>query len=382
MSKKVLMATANYWTSPYYVGSHHYAKFFADNGWKVLFVSDPISPFHFLVKSGKRETLERYKIYRGEIKSGYGNVRIYVPFTLFTPNEKPLFSSHFVANNWHKLTVPDIGKYVEKIGFDKVDLLWFDSFVQHFWINKIRYKKSIFRVADKSAFKKINPALRKLEKDLISKVDFLIYTAKSLELYLSGYKDKLVYIPNGVNIEYFLKSDRTMPEELGNIPKPIAIYIGAISDWFDVDLLSEVVRKCRDISFVLIGQRNIDISKLQKEPNIYYLGKKDYSEISKYMYNSNVGIIPFNVQHPVIECVNPLKLYEYMACELPVVATKWKELELIRSPAYLAEDADDFTNALKEALKEKYISKYLKFAKSNTWEERFKRLAKICLGSK
>ena len=103
------------------------------------------------------------------------------------------------------------------------------------------------------------------------------------------------------------------------------------------------------------------------------------SEIARYMYNSNVGIITFDTRHPVVETVNPLKLYEYMACRLPVVATKWKELELINSPAYLADNVNDFVDGLKKSLKQKDREKYIQFAKNNTWEERFKKLNKICL---
>lgn len=382
MSKKVLVAAANYWTSPYHVGSHQFAKLFVKNEWKVLFVSDPISPFHFLMRNDREQVLNRYAIYKNKVDSGYKNLKIYVPMALFTPNEKPLFNTYFVANYWHNLTNPNIFRYVKRIGFDKVDLLWFDSVVQHFWINEIEYKKSILRVADKSAFKKNTLVIKKLEKDLMNRVDYIVYVAKSMKAYLSRYEDKLVYIPNGVDTEHFLKSDRTMPKDLGDIPRPIAVYVGAISDWFGVAFLLEVAQKCKDVSFVLIGKANINISKLWKQPNVYYLGKRDYSEIPKYMYNSDVGIITFDVQHPVVESINPLKLYEYMVCGLPVVATKWKELELINSPAYLAEDSNDFVNELRNALQERNKEKCVQFAQNNAWEERYKKLNKICLNSK
>jgi len=381
-NKKILIAAGNYWTSPYHVGSHQFAKLFTSKGWQVLFVSDPISPFHFLMRNNREEVLERYRIHKNKVNSGYKDLRIYVPMTLFTPNEKPLFKTYFVAKYWHNLTIPNLGGYVKRIGFDKVDLLWFDSVAQYFWINKIEYKKSILRVADKSAFRKDTLAIKKLEKELLDKVDNIIYAAKSMKAYLNEYEYKLLYIPNGVNIEHFLKSDRTMPKDFRDIPKPIAIYVGAISDWFGIDFLLEVAQKYKDLSFVLIGKAKIDISKLHKQPNIYYLGKRDYSEIPRYMYNSDIGIITFDVQHPGVESINPLKLYEYMTCRLPVVATKWRELELINSPAYLAKDPDDFINGLKKAIQEKDRDKYLQFAKNNTWEERYKKLNKICLNSK
>lgn len=373
------MATANHWTSPYHVGSHQFARLFVEDGWEVLFVSDPISPFHFLMRRDRKQVLERYAIYKNKVNSDYKNLKIYVPMALCTPNEKPLFNTYFVANYWPKLTIPNVSRYIEEIGFGKVDLLWFDSFVQHFWIDKIRFRQSILRVADKSVFKKINPHLKRLENKLINRVDFVVYTARTLESYLPQCANKLRFVPNGVDIAHFITSDKTMPEDLRNIPKPIALYVGAIMEWFAADLLLEVAQKCRDISFVLIGKANIDTSKLQKEANIYDLGTRDYAEIPKYMHGSDVGIIPFDVQHPVVEAVNPLKLYEYMAAGLPVVATKWKELELVNSPAYLAEDSDEFADALKNALREGNRDKYVRFAQANTWRKRYKRVKEICL---
>ena len=48
MSKKILMAVANYYTSSFQVGSHHFARTFEKIGYQVLFISNPISPIHTL----------------------------------------------------------------------------------------------------------------------------------------------------------------------------------------------------------------------------------------------------------------------------------------------------------------------------------------------
>lgn len=377
MSKKILIAATNYWTSPYQVGSHHYARIFAKNGWEVLFVSDPISPFHFMSEN-KSDVLERYKIYRGIKKSSEKNIRIYVPMALFTINERPVFNSRFITNNWHRTTCPNVIKYVDKIGFGEVDLLWFDSITQYFWINAIKYRKSVFRVSDKlDSFKKIGKNAKNLERELMNKVDYIIYTSRVLETYLKGYEHKMIHISNGVNIDHFLNSRQDIPEDLKVIPRPRAIYVGAIDEWFDIDLLSNVAKKCREISFIVIGNSRIDLSKLINLSNVFLLGKKDYKEIPAYMYNSNVGIIPFNKNHPIVQSINPIKLYEYMSCGLPVVATRWKELEIIKSPAYLADNVNSFIEGLKTALQDINKDKYLKFAKTNSWDLRYKDVIKF-----
>jgi len=376
LPKKILIAASNYWSSPYQVGSHHYARIFAKKGWQVLFVSDPISPFHFLLKD-KIQLRERYGIYKG-IGKDDNNIKTYVPMALITPNEKPIFRSEIISNKWYKFTFPNLIRYSKKIGFGEVDLLWFDSIIQHFWIKEIKHKKSILRVADKiDSFKKINSNLKKMESQLMENVDFIIYTAKILRTYLKGKEEKIHHISNGVNLEHFLKANRSIPEDFKSIPEPRAIYIGAIEEWFDVDLLYEIALKRNNISFVIIGNPAIDLSKISKLSNVFILGRKDYKDIPAFLYNSDIGIIPFKLDHPIVNSINPIKLYEYMACGLPVVASKWKELEIINSPAYLAEDQDSFLKGLDKFLKGYDSQRSIKFSKSNSWESRYLEINKL-----
>ena len=381
-NKKILIAATNYWTSPYQVGSHHYAKIFAKNNWEVLFVSDPISPFHFLTKN-KNQVIERYKIYKNKVNSGFNNINIYLPFSLFTPNEKFFLNTKFVAYNWQNFTIPNISKYAKSIGFGEVDILWFDSISQYFWINAIKYKKSILRIADKvDAFKKVGKELKMLEEKLKDNSNYIFYTAKTLENYIEEkYKFKSFYLPNGVDFEHFVDYKKDLPQEFKSIPKPIAIYVGAIEEWFGVDFLYDVAKKCKDVSFVIVGNPNINILKLQNLKNIYFLGKKSYEDIPNYVNNSDVGIIIFNTNHPVVKTVNPIKLYEYFACGLPVVATKWDELEKLNTPAYLANNTDEFSSYIYKSIKEGKNKNYIDFAKKNSWDERFKEIIKIIEGN-
>jgi len=378
MPKKILIAAANYWNSPYQVGSHHYGRIFAKNGWEVLFVSDPISPIHFLARRDE-QLKERYKIYKGLYENDIKNVKAYVPMALITPNEKPVFNTGFVARHWHNLTVPNVVRYAREAGFGEVDILWLDSISQKFWIDSINYKRSIIRISDRlDAFKKINKNMKKLEQELMDKADFILYTARSLESYVSKNKQKSFFIPNGVDINNFINSTKKMPGDMQAIPAPRAVYVGAIDEWFDTELLFEVAGKLSEVSFILIGSPNIDINKLKKRSNIYLLGRKKYSDIPKYLYNCDAGIIPFKKAHPVVNSVNPIKLYEYMICGLPPVATEWEELKLLESPAYLARNVEEFENLLRLALKDMDREKFINFARLNTWEERFKKIIYLC----
>ena len=60
--KKLIVASANHWHSPFQVGSHHLARGFVNAGWDVAFVSDPLSPWHVLGGNYTR-LQERYRLY-------------------------------------------------------------------------------------------------------------------------------------------------------------------------------------------------------------------------------------------------------------------------------------------------------------------------------
>ncbi|MBE0449011.1 MAG: glycosyltransferase, partial [Actinobacteria bacterium] len=253
--KKILVASANHWTSSFQVGTHHLARGFVEAGWDVAFISAPISPLH-LLGGINQELCERFAIYRS---SGYydrgGHLWTYVPAALLAPHNKPLLRTRWVHWHWASLTWPNVVKKVIRAGFGEVDLLYFDSIHQLFWLNYIAHKKSLLRVADNNAgFERSTPAARELERELVQSVDAVIYTAEQLKEYVESMKPKrMLHVPNGVNFKHFANGPRSLPSEYNDIPKPIAIYVGAIDVWFDYELVNQAAQELPEVSFVLIG---------------------------------------------------------------------------------------------------------------------------------
>ena len=380
MGKKLLMACANYWTSPIHVGSHHIAGFFLAKGWEVAFVSDPISPFH-LLRGLTPELAQRYRLYRkGGAREHSGNLWAYAPLALCTPHNKPLLRSGFVHKNWYKTTCPGIVNLVENKGFKNPDLLYIDSVAQHFWIDKLNYGQAVFRVADNNAgFAKSTPAAKTFEKKIARQADCVIYSAAGLKDYVLAMRPRKTYhMPNGVDFERFLNAVRAMPSDLKEIPRPIAVYAGDLAEWFDYGLVNEAAAKLPEVSFVLIGPDAFARGKIDKLPNLHLLGKKNYEDIPRYLYNADVGIIPFDVKkYPeLVNNINPLKLYEYMACGLPTVATRWAELEALAPPAHLAGTRGEIINGLRSALSKGKADreKYIAYARNKNWPEQLNGL--------
>ena len=350
MSKKVLMAVANYYTSPFQVGSHHYARAFEKLGYEVLFISNPISPIHKIF-ANSNELKERERIYKKGGESA-GGIFYYVPYSLFTPQNKPFLSSNFVLNNWQNFTRPNLLNFIKKQGFGEVDILWFDSPLFGFLLDAIAYKKSILRIADYAkGFGAVSDAQFKAEINIANKVDTVIYTAKNLKEKYDQIKDKskMKYVPNGIDLDFFKAADRSLPPQLEDIPEPRVIYVGAIHDWFDVDLVYYCAKNLSNYNFIIIGPEQKDLSLLKKLKNIHILGSIPYAKIPAFLYNSQVGIIPFNVKdYPdLVNSINPLKMYEYLACGLRVVSVEWEQIRDMSDIIYLVNTKDEFCNAIK-----------------------------------
>ncbi|REJ11976.1 MAG: glycosyl transferase [Bacillaceae bacterium] len=371
--KKILMFTANYWNSPFKVGSHHIAENLTQKGWHVGYVSDPISPFHFL--NWNFQLKDRLKIFSSGGRFEKKNLWTYVPFSFITPNNKPLLRHNYVYKNWVKYTVPSLYNTIKKNGFHDVDILYFDSAIFEPILDKIKYKKSVFRIADNYAgFDKYNNNLDEAIDRLSKKVDTVLYTAFSLKDYVSKFSPKdLFYFPNGVDFKHFNKNNLPKPHEFNKISNPIVLYIGAIDVWFDFDLLNFLVKSLPQLEFVLIGPKEIAEKRLEKRDNLHLLGRKAFEDLPKYIQHSDVGIIPFDIKNygTLVNNINPLKLYEYMAGGLPVVSVEWSELKHLKSPAYLSRSYEEFKNNLITALQEKKEKSYYQnYARNFDWSTR------------
>ena len=158
-------------------------------------------------------------------------------------------------------------------------------------------------------------------------------------------------------------------------------YIGAIAEWFDYELIMEAAQALPKVSFVLIGPDKMAKERLKSLNNIYLLGRKNYQDIPAYLHNADLGIIPFDVKkYPdLVNSINPLKLYEYMACGLPTVATEWAELKQLNSPAILSKDDSEFINSVVNIIHNKQIAKdyYIDYARQNKWNYKVQELVEF-----
>ncbi|XAL98209.1 glycosyltransferase [Phycisphaeraceae bacterium D3-23] len=356
MTKRCLWAANAYWETPLRVGANHYARRLAQRGWEVAFVSEPVSPLHLLRSQGRGEAFDRLRDWwAGGGRDVEGNLFHYSPMTLLPHATPPGLRSRFTLDHWHRFTLPGVVRKLKREGFGQVDLLVVDAVRQGIWLDHITHDTSVLRVTDRlEAFPAVSHAMVQREHALIPRVDHVVYTAATLEEHVLRAKPQAAtYVPNGADVGHFLRDKHDAPPappaEFADIDAPIAVYVGAIASWFDAGLLSDTAAQLPGVTFVVIGPVDTDVSALRALSNVKLLGRRPYDALPGYLQHADVGLIPFK-RNALVDGVSPIKLYEYLASGLPVVATRWAELERVEPPAALCADAGGFVAAVREAL--------------------------------
>jgi glycosyltransferase involved in cell wall biosynthesis len=375
---RILMASYFDWGSPLHLGTHNLAAAFVNAGWDVAFVATALA----LPQAARdwRDFKARAARYspRGRQWMG-GRLWAYMPLALLTPHNVPLLRSKLVHRNWQRLTLPNVVRTVHSRGFGEVDLLYIDSPLQAFWLSRVEHRASIARITDRNAgYLGSASQWHIMERKLVRSVDVVAHTSSGLgsELRAQGARH-VVYLPNGVDIAHFVEGDRSNPPEYIGLARPIAVYVGSLDEWFDYGAVTAAAKSLPDVSFVIIGPSQHAKSKLQDCSNVILLGPRPFSELPRYLHNADIGLIPRNARSrgELVHAMHPLKLYEYMVCGLPVVATRLDELERLNSPAILCADRDSFVTAIRETLSsppDPMLS--LEFARQADWSLRVKTL--------
>jgi len=379
--RSALLCSGHHWRAEIQVGTHHFARQLIRRGWQVDFLSAPVTPFHL---AGVRHSQDHRRRFATWWQHGCAdldtNLYPYTPLTLLPLSSVLGLRYDFVLRNWQHATVPRLSGYLRRRGPDwKPDLLMVDTALFSFIFDWIQPLRSVFRIADYNpAFASATPQLTRIEREGVGKADLAVYTAPLLADYVATLSPRRsIFIPNGVDLSHYRQSALDPPREYSLIPAPRAVYVGALRQWFDYDLVNRLAAAMPNLSFVIIGADHSG-GRFTTAPNLHLLGQRPYSDLPAYLQAADVGIIPFDRDNhaALVDQVNPLKLYEYVACGLPVVSTAWHTLRQVASPAILCETFDQWVNGLTLAIADrKEIGRQSsQFAEGCDWSGRLDQL--------
>lgn len=363
-------------TSPEHVG----VSFAQAN--KVLFIETFGSRTPCLERGHMKRVGNRLKNwFRGIQKQNFkqGQFYIYSPIVLMLNFRPLLFINALIFINILK-------RLIKKLDM-KNPILYFYLPPPAGVIGKLREKAVIYHCVDEWATYPGGKSkiFMNMEKELIAKADSVIVTNELLYNRKKQFARRIYKIYHGVDYGHFAQEfDRAapLPEDIKNISKPIIAVIGAFANWIDLDLIKLIAQKHKEWSIVCIGpvDSNVDMMNLTKISNIYYLGRKEYSELPNYYRVINVFIIPFLLNEHIKNCA-PTRLYEHLSSGKPIVTTDFPgAYEVGEEYIYIASDKNNFVKKIEIALKEKRLAiteKRRALAEKNTWNLRIEKISEI-----
>ncbi len=359
----------NDWSAENRTSSHHIANCLSQKH-EILYVECPglRAP-----KGNKRDISKIFKKLALFFKKP---IRISNNLSVYTLVQIP-FHGNKVIKKFNTLISTYFLKCVSNdLGF-KSPILWFVVPHAGHLIGKLNESKTVYYcIDDYSALPDVNhKAVNKMDYELAIGADIVFTASKSLTDEKNKINKNVYYSPHGVDFQHFNKAytDKlSRPKDIACIKKPIIGFFGLIESWIDLSLIQKISERYSNMNVVLIGHVAVDTKSLDELSNVYFLGKKSFSQLPNYAACFDVCILPYVDNDQIYNC-NPIKLKEYLATGKPVVSVSFPEILGFNDIVYIAETDEEFIEYIKQAIDTDSIDKAVKrvnYVEGLTWENR------------
>ncbi len=230
-------------------------------------------------------------------------------------------------------------------------------------------------------------SFRAAERRFAARADLVLASAPALAERMRELSGNVVYAPNVADTALFASALEPNPSDPSDpavtaLPRPRIVFTGAVvAKKLDVPLLAALARARPEWSFALVGpvgagDPGTDVAALRDESNIHLLGTRTYEQLPGVLRAADAGLIPY-ARNALTESVFPMKVYEYLAAGLPVVATPLPALAGVAEVA-TAPDAEGVARLLEEAIagdSPARRSERSRAAAAHSWERRLEEIA-------
>ena len=221
------------------------------------------------------------------------------------------------------------------------------------------------------------------DNELTRRADLVITTSDNLRESRKGLNSHLYTVFNAADVEVFSQArepDCVVPADLTRIPSPRIGVVGVHDYRLDIQALEELVRADATWHVVLIGPLKMTHAaeaRLRRLPRVHLLGERPRQELPSYLKGLQVALVPYKPSE-LTRNIFPLKLFEYLAAGLPVVAGGLPELNRYAGTVLLADSAHDYPALVREAIdgdsEEKRAARGA-VAAENSWDQRVEEIS-------
>jgi len=230
--------------------------------------------------------------------------------------------------------------------------------------------------------------LASLEAELVSRSRLILCSSSRLRLTLADrygrhIAAKVALVRNGISTAFLSRSP--LPEASTSCKKQSSggrtkiAYFGTIAEWLDFESLATALEHNESVEFHLIGP--CDVRKYPKHERLKLHGPVAHQSLPALAANFDAYMMPFQLT-PLIEAVDPVKLYEYIAFGKEIISIGYPEVNRFADFVHFYRTRTEFVEfvdklATGQLHRKNRLEKNQPFLAQNTWRSRTVRISRL-----
>ena len=204
---------------------------------------------------------------------------------------------------------------------------------------------------------------------------------------------KIIYWPNGTDVKFFDNNiSQDEARKMLDLPLkiPTVLYTGQLFDWKGVDTLIKTIDYLKsNVNIYIVGGSEYDVFKMKSyipqanDNRINFVNFRPHNEIPLWLCAADVLVLPNTGKQKVsLYYTSPMKLFEYMACGVPIVASKIPSImEILNAENSVLVTPDNpraLAEGIESVLEKKLVNDIGKKAQEDvkefTWDKRAEKM--------